>query len=486
MLQQDPEKREALRMGLLNAGVSMMTNQNPGFLQSLGGGVGQGSSAYQQMLAENKKKAEDAARINTMRAAIQAGTRPAMPPRLGAATLSPYANPQQAAAAFDPADELAAAMASEANPNLPYSAPANPVEAGQAGGFDPRAAGAYLAQNTDDPEQMAAALKMMDVRNKETEQTSEMKNWQFAQGLPEDQRAQFNQKATSTPSSIQEWQAYQAMSPQDRAQFIEMKRAAQVVNLGGTQAVLAPGGGIRESYTVTPKITDTPSYQAAQEGAKVSARETVQRGAAATSDLPKVQANADNVRSMVQGVLNHPGFSSTVGVTSMPGARFVPGTKEADFMSRIDQLKGSAFLQAFETLKGGGQITEVEGKKATDAINRMSISTSETEFRAAAQDFLSVVDRAEQNAQRAAGAQAYGKKPGGVLSRSEILEEELRNAEAAGDTENAALIRAEMKRMGFKAKTPSSAKDLPSKAPKGVDPELWKYATPAERKAWMK
>ena len=72
-------------------------------------------------------------------------------------------------------------------------------------------------------------------------------------------------------------------------------------------------------------------------------------------------------------------------------------------MPRMDQLKGSAFLQAFEILKGGGQITEVEGKKATDAINRMSISTSENEFRQAAQDFLSIVDRAEQNATRAAG-----------------------------------------------------------------------------------
>lgn len=235
-------------------------------------------------------------------------------------------------------------------------------------------------------------------------QTAEQKNWQFAQGLPEDQRAAFLGSNNASPATVQEWQFFSQLDPQAQAKFLEMKRNPQIMNLGGTQAVRAPGGGIGESYTVTPKPTDMPEFQAAQETAKVTARETVQRGAEATSNLPKVQASAANARSMVQGVLNHPGFSSTVGATALPGARFIPGTKEADFQSRMDQLKGSAFLQAFETLKGGGQITEVEGKKATDAINRMSISTSEKEFRQAAQDFLSVVDRAEQNAVRSAKA----------------------------------------------------------------------------------
>lgn len=277
--------------------------------------------------------------------------------------------------------------------------------------------------------------------------TAEQKNWEYAQNLPEDQRALFMAKSGSAgPANVQEWQFFSKLDPQAQAQFLEMKRNPQIMNLGGSQAVRAPGGGIGESYSVTPKPTDMPEFQAAQETAKVTARETVQRGAEATGNLPKVQASAENARNMVQGVLNHPGFSSTVGMTMLPGARFIPGTKEADFQSRMDQLKGSAFLQAFETLKGGGQITEVEGKKATDAINRMSISTSEKEFRQAAQDFLSVVDRAEQNAVRAA-------KPsnrGGTLNRGEILNVELQDATARGDTQNANLIRQEMRTMGVK------------------------------------
>lgn len=244
-------------------------------------------------------------------------------------------------------------------------------------------------------------LKMTSGQSK----TAEQKNWEYAQSLPEDQRSLFMSKSGgSGPATVQEWEYFSKLDPAAQSRFLEMKRNPQIMNLGGTQAVRAPGGGIGESYAVTPNPTDMPEFQAAQEIAKTSARETVQRGAEATSNLPKVQASAANARNMVQGVLDHPGFSSTVGATALPGARFIPGTKEADFQSRMDQLKGSAFLQAFETLKGGGQITEVEGKKATDAINRMSISTSEKEFRQAAQDFLSVVDRAEQNAIGAAKA----------------------------------------------------------------------------------
>lgn len=226
-------------------------------------------------------------------------------------------------------------------------------------------------------------------------------------------------------------------------------RSPTQIDQGGTKTLYDPGTGRTQSYAVTPKPTDMPEFQAAQETAKVSARETVQRGVEAEGLLPKVQASAANARAMVQGVLDHPGFSSTVGVTALPGARFVPGTKEADFMSRVDQLKGSAFLQAFETLKGGGQITEVEGKKATDAINRMSISTSEAEFKAAAADFLSVVDRAEQNAVRAATKGQT--KPAGTLTRGEILNVELQDAITKGDTRNANHIRDEMRRLGVKA-----------------------------------
>lgn len=135
---------------------------------------------------------------------------------------------------------------------------------------------------------------------------------------------------------------------------------------------------------------------------------------AAVQALPKVITRAEEgVRTideligkrdsktgkLLPGEKTHPGFSSTVGATWVPGLRFVDGTDEASFMSRFNQIKGASFLEAFESLKGGGAITQPEGEKATDAINRMSIATDEKEFIRAAMDLQDVIRKGVANAQ---------------------------------------------------------------------------------------
>jgi hypothetical protein len=99
----------------------------------------------------------------------------------------------------------------------------------------------------------------------------------------------------------------------------------------------------------------------------------------------------------------HAGFESVVGSTWMPGQRFIPGTKAADFDTMLDQVKGASFMEAYRTLKGGGQITEVEGEKATQALNRMQRSQSEEEFVRAAREFQTHLRKGMADAQRQAG-----------------------------------------------------------------------------------
>ena len=115
----------------------------------------------------------------------------------------------------------------------------------------------------------------------------------------------------------------------------------------------------------------------------------------------------------------HPGFSGSVGATWLPGWRFVPGSDESGFMSRYDQIKDASFLEAFESLKGGGAITEKEGAKATSAINRMSASANEKEFIRAAMDLQDVIRTGVKNAQsrasRAGGGGAPAPAAGGVI-----------------------------------------------------------------------
>ncbi len=80
----------------------------------------------------------------------------------------------------------------------------------------------------------------------------------------------------------------------------------------------------------------------------------------------------------------------------------------------LNQSKGGAFLEAFKALKGGGQITEIEGKKATDAIARMDRSQSKAEFDKALSDYEGVIKLGVDRANQLAGKPA----PGGFQGNS--------------------------------------------------------------------
>ena len=130
--------------------------------------------------------------------------------------------------------------------------------------------------------------------------------------------------------------------------------------------------------------------------------------AQAAMELPKAIATASQSLNLIDqmiGDLNvgsngkitsgkvkpHPGFSVGVGASMQPGFQYIPGTDKASFYALKDQVLGGAFMAAYDTLKGGGQITEIEGQKGTTAITRMNTAQSEAEFVKAAREFQSVI-----------------------------------------------------------------------------------------------
>jgi len=116
----------------------------------------------------------------------------------------------------------------------------------------------------------------------------------------------------------------------------------------------------------------------------------------------------------------HPGFEDVIGATWRPGARFFPATNAADFDALFEQVGGGAFMDAYKTLKGTGQITEKEGEKATAAITRMSRSQSEVGFVQAAREFANVIRTAVARAD-ARAAKLQGKTPTSASQRGRIL-----------------------------------------------------------------
>jgi hypothetical protein len=118
---------------------------------------------------------------------------------------------------------------------------------------------------------------------------------------------------------------------------------------------------------------------------------------------PQAIAQAEETVNLIDDLLKAPGFKQAVGGSRLFGIQKIPGTSAKDFDVRLDQLKGKQFLQAFESLKGGGQITEIEGKKATDAIARMDASSTEAEFIKAAREFQEIIKAGAKRAKNAAG-----------------------------------------------------------------------------------
>jgi hypothetical protein len=204
-----------------------------------------------------------------------------------------------------------------------------------------------------------------------------------------------------------------------------IKQEGQRLGLEGRRVAVLEQNAVRDA---------DPAFQRNMEAARTVGRKAAEGDVAALQALPKVIGRAEEgmrlideligkrdtkTGQLLKGEKTHPGFQNAVGATWLPGARFVPGTDAAGFMSRFDQIKGASFLEAFESLKGGGAITEKEGQKGTDAINRMSTSTDEKEFIRAAMDLQDVIRKGVTNAQsrasRAGGAAPVAPAAGGVI-----------------------------------------------------------------------
>ena len=76
----------------------------------------------------------------------------------------------------------------------------------------------------------------------------------------------------------------------------------------------------------------------------------------------------------VEALVNSPDLGKITGFAGKGNewlAKMGRAPTYSSLMSYVEQLRGLNFLEAFETLKGGGQITEIEAEKATMARSRI-------------------------------------------------------------------------------------------------------------------
>ena len=128
----------------------------------------------------------------------------------------------------------------------------------------------------------------------------------------------------------------------------------------------------------------------------------------ATVNLPDAVARTSRSMEILDRMENHPGLSGAVGAKNWSSGfglvdEPIGGSKEADFVALTEQVGGEAFLQAFQELKGGGHITEVEGLKAEQAIARIrNRKQSEDAYKQSIKDLKDVLSSGLERQKRAA------------------------------------------------------------------------------------
>jgi hypothetical protein len=208
------------------------------------------------------------------------------------------------------------------------------------------------------------------------------------------------------------------------AQEREAKDSATRIKQEGQRIGLeARRVGVMEQNAARDK---DPVFQQQMAAAKATGTAIAQGDVKAAQALPKIISDGQMAIDLVDKMVGkqevkdtsgkviqaatapHPGFSDAVGATWKPGFRFIPGTDAATFQTFQDQIEGTAFLSAFEALKGGGAISEKEGAKATAARLRMKTASDEKGYMDAAREFQEVVRKGVETARRRAPGAGSG------------------------------------------------------------------------------
>ena len=153
--------------------------------------------------------------------------------------------------------------------------------------------------------------------------------------------------------------------------------------MGGAGAGTGAGGTIEERTQAAMRLMLNPATAAFGQ-AMLGQLEAERERALVTDEAFVVNQNALITANMgvdaADFILNSPNLDAITGFTgnfnAMRNKFGVAGGEYAELMGYVEQIKGLNFLEAYKSLKGSGQITEIEGKQATQARSRIDAALS--------------------------------------------------------------------------------------------------------------
>ncbi len=148
----------------------------------------------------------------------------------------------------------------------------------------------------------------------------------------------------------------------------------------GTEIILTDQAG--NVISRTPK----QNYQA--ENDKARGASDGKNASEALAALPGTESFASSIDKQIDDLKNDPYLDKMLGWNDwLPNV--YPEAKRVQ--SKIDQLKGGAFIAARDWLKGQGPITDFESARAEAAYARLNTAQSPEDFRLALEDFRNAV-----------------------------------------------------------------------------------------------
>lgn len=201
--------------------------------------------------------------------------------------------------------------------------------------------------------------------------------------VPFDQAAEVIGRESGEYKVVQDFLQGQSGGSEQTTAFQTLDQRAQAAGMQpGTpeyQAFMAEGGTPDAGISFRgPDGTELRIGGPTQDGARVDPTST------------------DSMLSTIDGILTDPALDWATGMSSV--TQQIPGTGAYRAGTRIDQLRGQAFLQAYNALRGGGQITENEGRKAEQAMARLQPGQRTEDFVDAILDLREVVNAARTRA----------------------------------------------------------------------------------------
>ena len=180
--------------------------------------------------------------------------------------------------------------------------------------------------------------------------------------------------------------AYGQQAPQAAPQGVQPSRAPAGLELD------------EEARTLLESTTNPRERAAVRENLMKEAFTKRKEQRELSKQQKKDLMQSKELKRTLDTLLNDPNLSDISGSVQggYASSDFVPAWLKTDAQRKlqpvVNKLKGQQFLQAYQGLRGGGQITEVEGKKAEQAQAALDQSMEDKDFRKALLDYSKVIE----------------------------------------------------------------------------------------------